>query len=142
MNRRRAESIARIRKVQETLALAAWGRALQEEAKSRDSLRRYEYLAAEATLNLIKTTKSGMEMRRLGEETQAWRDGMSRFELDLSDRVHESSEAQATWQNRKIASEGSDRLLDRAVRSEQDALTKDQANLMDDLINSRHNRRQ
>lgn len=138
MNRKRAASIARIRGIQEALALSAWGQAAKEEARSLDALRRYEALASEATLNVTDTTKSGMEMRRLGDETQAWRDGIARFEQDLRDRMETTSAARALWQDRKIASEGSNRLLEKAVKSEQDAQEKEQANLMDDLINSRH----
>ena len=140
LNRKRAASIARIRAVQETLALASWAQALSKERETAEMLRDYETRATEATLEAANKTKSGMEMRRLGEETQAWRDGIDRLGNDLTDRSSESLISKDVWQQRKIASEGAARLLDKADSHEQETYNRDLANLTDDLINSRHNR--
>ena len=52
----------------------------------------------------------------------------------------ESLISKDAWQQRKIASEGTARLLDRAVSQEQEIYDRELSNLTDDLINSRHNR--
>ena len=140
LNRKRAASIARIRSIQETLALAAWAQAVSKERETSEMLRDYETRASEATLEVAEKTKSGMEMRRLGEETQAWRDGIDRLENDLADRSRESLISKDAWQQRKIASEGTARLLDRAVSHELEIYVRELSILTDDLINSRHNR--
>lgn len=140
MNRKRAASIARIRQVQETLALAQWSLAIEKQRQASENLSVYKKMASEATLDVADQNRSGMEMRRLGDETQAWREGIERLEHVLHSCLQQTSAAHSAWQQRKVASEGSNRLLDRATKNEAAIEALEIANATDDLINSRHNR--
>lgn len=140
MNRKRAASIARIRQVQETLALAQWSLAIEKQRQASENLSVYRKMASEATLDVVDQNRSGMEMRRLGDETQAWREGIERLESVFGSCLQQTNIAHNQWQQRKVASEGSSRLLDRAIKHETAVEALETANATDDLINSRHNR--